>query len=141
MPKSSKPKLTTAAYADRFVAEIERQQRRYCDAFAQWRTCALKSCGRERACRGELRACLKRALDIVPRDVQRRVRQDILATMPANLGGPERTAQLCVPLDFYDGSADRSVIQEMKRLQNCGKIVQGGDNVHTLRLRLVDAGR
>ena len=46
-----------------------------------------------------------------------------------------------MPRDFYDGSADRSVIGEMKRLRKAGKIVQDGDNVHTLRLRLVAAGR
>src|SRR5579863_8607745 len=137
----TKPKLTTAAYADRFEAETVAQQRRFCDAFGQWRGCKDKACRRERTCRGEARACLRRALDTVPRDVQRRVREDILAATPNNLGGPERAVRLCMPLDFYDGHADRDVIQELKRLRKSGKLVQGGDNVHTLRLRLVDAGR
>jgi hypothetical protein len=139
--RQTKPKLTTAGYADRFEAETVAQQRRYCDAFGTWRQCKDKACRRESACRGEARACLRRALDSVPREVQRRVREDILAATPKNLGGPERAARLLMPYDFYDGSADRYVIQELKRLRKAGKLVQGGDNVHTLRLRLVDAGR
>jgi hypothetical protein len=137
----TKPKLTTVGYAERFEAETVRQQRRFCDAFEAWRRCKDKACRRDGTCRGEARACLRRALDTVPREVQRRVREDILAATPKNLGGPERAVRLCMPLDFYDGGADRYVIQELKRLGKSGKLIQGGDNVHTLRLRLVDAGR
>ena len=136
-----KPKLTAARYAEWFEAEMVAQQRRYCDAFKTWRDCKDKACRRDRACRGGVRACLKRALDAVPREVQRRVREDILAATPKNFGGPERQARLLMPRDFYDGTADRVVIGEMKRLRKYGKIVQGGDNVHTIRLRHVDAGR
>ncbi len=139
--RKTRPSLTIADYADRFEAETVRQQRRYCDAFETWRGCKDKACRRERACRGDQRACLRRALETVPREVQWRLREDILAATPRTIGGPERQARLCMPRDFYDGTADRYVIGELKRLRKCGKIVQGGDNVHTLRLRLVDAGR
>ena len=52
------------------------------------------------------------------------MREDILAATPQNFGGPERQARFCMPRDFYDGSADRSVIGELKRLRKAGKIVQ-----------------
>jgi hypothetical protein len=139
--RNTKPKLTTVDYADRFEAEAVAQQRRYCDAFKTWQGCEDKACRRDRGCRGAVRACLKRALGTVPREVQLRVREDILAGTPKNFGGPERQARFCMPRDFYDGSADRSVIGELKRLRKAGKIVQDGDNIHTLRLRLVEAGR
>jgi len=139
--RNARSKLTAARYAERFEAEKVRQQRRYCDAFELWRGCGQKACRRDRACRGNQSACLRRAVDAVPRELQRRAQQDILAAMPANIGGPERTVRLCLPRDFYDGSADRDAISEMKRLRKTGTIMQGGDNAHTLRLRLVDAGR
>jgi hypothetical protein len=137
----AKSKLTAALYAERFEAERVLQQRRYCDAFELWQSCGEGTCLRHRACRGDQSACLHNALATVPRDRQWRAHQDILAAMPANFGGPERQARLCMPLDFYDGSADRYVFAEMKRLLKTGTITQGGDNVHTLRLRLVDARR
>jgi len=139
--RKAKPKLTAALYTDRFEAEKVLQQRRYCDAFKLWQSCGLKPCGRDRTCRGDLSRCLRSALDTVPRQVQWRAQQDILAAMPRNIGGPERQARLCLPRDFYDGSADRHVIAELKRLRKSGAMVGGGDNAHTLRLRLVDAGR
>ena len=139
--RKPKPKLTTARYAERFAAAVERLQRRYCDAFKQWRDCAQKPCRRARACRGDPRACLARAIESVPPDAQRRVRAEIVNAIPANSGAPERTARLCAPPDFYDGAADRYAAQEIKRLRKAGKIVQGGENAHTLRLRLVDAAR
>lgn len=136
-----KPNMTTVRYADRYEAELIAQARRFCDAFGQWRTCGNKRCRRERACRGNERACLNRALASVPREVQRRVRQDILEATPGNIGGPERAVRLLVPLDFFDGAGDRYAIQEMKRLRKAGKLVEGGDNANLLRLRLVEAGR
>ena len=140
--RKSKPKTTTAAYAERFEAEIARQQRRYCDAFARWRDCDVKACRRERACRGEQPSrCLKRALDVVPREEQRRAHRDIVKATPANIGAPERIARQCLPIEFYDGGADRQAIGEIKRLRETGKLVQRGDNVASLRLRLVEAGR
>jgi len=44
----------------------------------------------------------KRALDCVPRQVQWRVRQDILARTPFNIGAPERHARQCMPRDLYE---------------------------------------
>ena len=139
--RKSRPELTAARYAERFEAEKVLQQRRYCDAFALWRSCGEKACLRDRSCRGDHAGCLRSALEAVPGDLQRRARQDILVATPANIGGPERRARLCMPRDFYDGSADRDVISEMKRLRETGTIIRGGDNAHTLRLRLVDARR
>jgi len=115
-PSSKKPKLKPEDYAKRFAAEKLLQQRRYCDAFALWRTCALKACRRNAACRGDAHRCLKRALDLaghspsktgvtalsrVPHPEQWQARQMILAATPANIGAPERAARQCMPLDFY----------------------------------------
>ncbi len=97
-----KPKLSPVERARRFAIEKALQQRRYCDAFALWRSCRQKSCYRQRSCNGDTNACLKRALDRVPRDVQLRARQRILDTTPRNLGAPERAARQCMPRDFYE---------------------------------------
>jgi hypothetical protein len=90
-------------YATRFGAEKARQERRYCDAFRLWRSCHFAPCLRSRRCRGDADACLAKAvaLDRVPHREQSRARQDILAGTPHNIGGPERAARQCMPLDFY----------------------------------------
>jgi len=97
-----KPKLSPAQYAARFAAEKALQQRRYCDAFALWRTCRRNACRRRYACSGDANACLQRALDRVPHRIQWQARQDILARTPANVGGPERAARQRMPRDFYE---------------------------------------
>ena len=103
----TKPKPAALAsdlkYATRFGAEKARQQRRYCDAFALWRSCHFGPCLRSRRCRGDADACLAKAvaLDRVPHREQWRTRQDILAAMPRNIGAPERAARQCMPIDFY----------------------------------------
>ena len=97
-----KPKLRPAEQARRLAVEQALQQRRYCDAFALWRTCRHNACRRHHACAGDANACLKRALVRVPRDVQYRARQDILEATPRNIGGPERQARQCMPHDFYE---------------------------------------
>jgi hypothetical protein len=99
---SAKPKLSRLEYAARFAV----QQRRYCDAFALWRTCQHKLCRRSRRCGDDGNACLGRALafDRVPHQVQWRTRQDILLATPLNIGAPERAARQCMPLDFYESS-------------------------------------
>jgi len=96
-----KGKASPAAYARRFALEKLALQRRYCEAFALWRSCRRPACRRQQSCRGDANACLKRALDRVPHEVQRRARQDIIAAMPRNIGAPEREARLCMPADFY----------------------------------------
>jgi hypothetical protein len=102
LPKPSrKPKLAPQQYARRFAAEKALQQRRYCDAFALWRACALKSCRRNGACGGDANYCLKRAIARVPHTVQWQARQMILKATPTNLGGPERAARQCMPREFY----------------------------------------
>jgi len=97
-----KPKLPPAEQARRLAVEKIRQQRRYCDAFALWRSCRRMSCRRQRSCGGDANACLRRALARVPRDVQHRVRDDILKATPRNFGGPERKARQCMPRDLYE---------------------------------------
>jgi hypothetical protein len=78
------------------------KQRRYCDAFALWRSCARKACRRQRRCCGKVAGCLRRALDRVPHPEQWRARQDILKTTPRNIGAPERAARQCMPRDLYE---------------------------------------
>jgi len=97
-----KPKVSPTEHARRFAVEKALQQRRYCNAFALWRTCRQKSCCRQQSCGGDQNACLKRALDRVPRDVQARTRRDILESTPRNIGAPERAARQCMPRDFYE---------------------------------------
>jgi hypothetical protein len=98
-----KRKLSKAQYAARFAAEKALQQRRYCDAFSQWRQCPLKRCRRNGACRGDQNLCLKRALDVVSHRTQWQARQNILIATPDNIGAPERAARQCMPRDFYEG--------------------------------------
>jgi hypothetical protein len=78
------------------------QQRRYCDAFALWRTCPLTACRRQRRCGGEAAGCLRRALDRMPHPKQWQARQDILESTPRNIGAPERAARQCMPRDLYE---------------------------------------
>jgi hypothetical protein len=90
-------------YAARFDAEKTQQQRRYCDAFALWRSCHHKLCWRSRRCAGDADACLGKAvaLNRVPHREQWQTRQDILLRTPRNIGAPERAARQCMPIDFY----------------------------------------
>ena len=97
-----KPKAGPVEYARRFALEKLSLQRHYCDAFALWRGCGRPACRRQQSCRGDADACLKRALDRVPREVQRRARQNIIAAMPRNIGAPEREARLCMPHDLFE---------------------------------------
>ena len=97
-----KPKLNPVEYARRLALEKILQRRRYCDAFALWKTCGRKPCRRHRACCGDQNACLQRALDRVPYDTQWRARQDIIEATPLNFGGPEREARQCMPRDLYE---------------------------------------
>jgi hypothetical protein len=97
-----KPKLSAVEYARRLAVEKALQQRRYCDAFALWQTCARKTCRRGGRCGGEAAGCLRRALDRVPHPEQWRARQDILALTPRNIGAPERAARQCMPRDLYE---------------------------------------
>ena len=102
-------KLTGAQFAARFEAEKARQQRRYCEAFAHWRSCPDKRCLREHGCRGDANECLKRAFGAVPQQTQWRTRQDILEATPRNVGAPERAARQCMPRDFYAETTAQAV--------------------------------
>ena len=98
----TKLKLSAIEYARRLALEKALQQRRYCDAFALWRSCTRKACRRQRRCCGEAAGCLRRALDRVPHPQHWRARQDILAATPRNVGAPERAARQCMPRDLYE---------------------------------------
>jgi len=98
----AKLKLKPAEYAKRFAIEKMAQQRRYCDAFALWRSCARKACQRQGACGGDAQACLRRALERVPHPEQWRARQAILDATPRNISAPERAARQCMPRDLYE---------------------------------------
>jgi hypothetical protein len=105
MPKTTAPAIAAELkYAARFEAEKTRQQQRYCDALALWRSCARKDCRRHRRCCGDANACLARAvaLDRMPQRAAWRARQDILLATPRNIGAPERAARQCMPIDFYE---------------------------------------
>ncbi|MGA8611404.1 MAG: hypothetical protein WB760_06750 [Xanthobacteraceae bacterium] len=97
-----KLKLNPVEYARRFALEKILQRWRYCKAFALWKTCRRKPCRRHRACSGDQNACLKRALDRVPHDIQWRARQDIIEATPLNFGGPEREARKCMPRELFE---------------------------------------
>lgn len=97
-----KPKTGPVEHARRCAIEKLSQQRRFCDAFALWQSCGRPACRRQQGCRGDAHACLKRALDRMPREMQLRARQTIIAATPRNIGAPEREARQCMPYDFYD---------------------------------------
>ena len=97
-----RPKLSPVDHAQRVAIEGELQQRRYCNAFALWRTCRRKACRRHRSCGGDPHVCLKRALDRIPPRVQSQARQDILKATPHNIGAPEREARQRMPRDFHE---------------------------------------
>ncbi len=97
-----KPKLRPVEHTRRCAIEMELQQRRYCDAFALWRTCRRKTCRRQRTCCGDANACLRRALDRIPRRMQWQAREDILKATPHNIGAPEREARQRMPHEFYE---------------------------------------
>jgi hypothetical protein len=97
-----KPKLSAVQHARRLAIEMELQQRRYCDAFALWRTCPRKACRRQRTCTGDADACLRGALERVPRPLQWQARDDILKSTPHNIGTPEREARQRMPRDLYE---------------------------------------
>jgi hypothetical protein len=97
-----KPKLNPVEHARRFTLEKILQRGRYCNVFALWKTCRHQPCRRHRSCGGDQNACLKRALDRVPRDIQWRARQDIIEATPLNFGRPEREARKCMPRDLYE---------------------------------------
>jgi hypothetical protein len=105
-----KPKLSPVQHAKCMAREAERQQRRYCDAFGLWQTCRLKTCRRQRRCEGDANACLRRALDRVPRHTQVQARAAILKATPPNIGAPEREARQRMPRDFYECDASTAAV-------------------------------
>ena len=96
-----KPKMSPVHHARRLAIETALLQRRYCNAFALWRTCARKACRRQRSCGGDAHLCLRSALARLPREAQLRARERILKSTPHNIGAPEREARQRLPRDFY----------------------------------------
>jgi hypothetical protein len=97
-----KPKLDPVEHARRVAIEKELQQRRYCNAFALWRTCRRKACRRQRTCSGDANLCLRRALDRVPYQAQSEARAEILKATPHNIAAPEREARQSMPRDLFE---------------------------------------
>ena len=97
-----RPKETPVAHARRVAIERLSLQRRYCDAFDQWKNCKHPPCRRQQSCRGDAAACLKRATARVPHDIQRHARERIVAATPHNIGAPEREARLSMPRDLFE---------------------------------------
>ena len=119
--------LSAGTFAARFKAEKARQQRRYCDAFKLWRTCANKRCRRRQACCGDANACLKGGFDLVLHRAQWQARQDIWAATPKNIGAPERAARLSTPRDFYAETTAHVVAAYLARFKTKPKALpQGG---------------
>lgn len=112
-----RPILSGGEFAFRFEAEKARQVRRYCAAFALWRTCKNKRCHRERDRYGDPKACLTRALALVPHQTQWKTRQGILAATPENIGAPERAARQYMPRDFYAETTARAVAEYLARFK------------------------
>ena len=100
--KSNRPKLTEAEFARRYGREAVAQQRRYCNAFALWRTCPKNRCRRARRCLGYVPDCLKRAFRMVhPRLHGQRCGASSCTTCRATSAPPERKARGNLPEDFY----------------------------------------
>jgi hypothetical protein len=106
-----KPRLSAADFARRYGREAAAQQRRYCNAFALWRTCPRKRCRRAQRCLGYVTDCLKRAFGAVPLQLHGQVKRKLLQGVPRNISAAEREARHNLPEDFYvtrktDGRTD-----------------------------------
>jgi hypothetical protein len=94
----------------RFIAEVKKLQRAYCDLFKMWRDCRYKLCRRYRSCRGDAGPCLMRAAKDMPRQQQWDARQQVLAALPQNAPRVERIArqmtlgELCLPCPAIAGA-------------------------------------
>jgi hypothetical protein len=100
--KSNRPKLSEAEFARRYGREAVAQQRRYCNAFALWRTCPKGRCRRARRCLGYVPDCLKRAFRMVHPRLHGQVRRELLQNVPRNINAAERKARQNLPEDFYE---------------------------------------
>jgi hypothetical protein len=100
MTKESAEKLTPKEYQARFNAAGAQAQREYCNIFKFWRACRYKPCRRAGACRGDQRACLKRGVANVPRDILDRAHNQVIAATPADAIQPERTARRFCPISW-----------------------------------------
>ena len=77
----------------RFIAEVKKLQRAYCDLFKMWRDCRYKLCRRYRRCRGDAGPCLMHAAESMPRQQQWDARQQMIAALPQNAPRVERIAR------------------------------------------------
>jgi len=102
LSKKAPAKLTSERYLARFNTEKAMLARDYCNLFKFWRTCPFKRCRKARRCSGDQNVCLKQRQKEVPREIQWKARQQILASTPASAGPPERTAREFLPGGFYE---------------------------------------
>jgi hypothetical protein len=94
------PRLSWQKFVARFEADKTKQQQRYCERFALWRTCRVGRCRRDRTCRGHLNYCMLHAIHTLPHRDLSQAQYDILKATPANIGAPERAARRCSPDDL-----------------------------------------
>jgi hypothetical protein len=97
-----KPKLSAADFARRYGREAVAQQRRYCNAFALWRSCPKKRCRRAQSCLGYVTDCLKRAFRTVHPRLHEQKRRELFQGVPRNISAAERKARQNLPADFYE---------------------------------------
>ena len=97
MSKPSANKQPTEQDDARFHAELAALQNAYCDIFKLWLVCRIKRCRRQRACRGDRNACLKRGMKDIPRAVQWQARKRIMAAAPKNAGPIARELRETLP--------------------------------------------
>jgi hypothetical protein len=81
---------------------IRDETRRWSHGAENFTGSAQPVCRRQQERRGNANACLKRALDGIPRDRQRQAREAIVVAIPCNIGAPERAARLSMPHDLTD---------------------------------------
>jgi hypothetical protein len=97
MSQTASNKSPPAEYTARLEAEKAALANLYCNVFRFWAMCPLRRCRKARRCSGDPHVCLKRRHHEVPRDVQWRARQNVLAATLAHAGSAERMAQEFLP--------------------------------------------
>ena len=93
---------TREEFRARFEAEKLKVQRHYCTLFGFWRSCRVKQCRKERACKGDAPACLKLFVHQVPRHAQFQARDTLLKQTPRNIAAPEVAARGLMANSFAD---------------------------------------
>ena len=117
--KAAKPGTKRAKVLKRIVElgrlhdEKEWVQRYYCTQFRFWRFCALPSCRRARACKGDPDACLKRSVDQVPHQEIWQTRQKLLEATPRHFGDVEFEVRQTWPTEFWPRPVNPEVVEAL----------------------------